>query len=369
MICNIIFKFAVEFFHCQMMEIISKYDISEFETAVRSAERIAVTAHMRPDGDAVGSCTALYHCIKDMGRQAVIVLPDKAPGYLSFITETIGRGDLVSHEDDPAGAQAAISGCDLLFSLDYNAFHRTGKMEPLLDASKARKILIDHHLNPSRELFDLAFSETQVSSTAEYLFYILMGTGAYSGGAESLPADAATALMTGMTTDTNNFANSVFPSTLRMASALLEAGVDRDMIITHLYNEYREERIRLLGKLLSEGLRITDDGVGYIVLSKKMMDRYGLQEGETEGFVNIPLSIGKVKMSCFFKEDEDRIRVSIRSKRGISANRCATLYFHGGGHEQAAGGRLSIPDDVASVDDVAAYAEKVTGEFMKSQQR
>ena len=150
-----------------------------------------------------------------------------------------------------------------------------------------------------------------------------------------------------------------------MASSLLEAGTDRDSIISHLYQEYREERIRLLGELLSEKMTITDCGVAYIVLDKETMNKYNLQEGETEGFVNIPLSIGKVRMSCLFKEDPDRIRVSVRSKKGISANLCARQYFHGGGHEMAAGGRLDIPDDVKSISEVAEYAKRVTTEFLE----
>ena len=104
-----------------------------------------------------------------------------------------------------------------------------------------------------------------------------------------------------------------------------------------------------------------------MILDRKTIEKYGLKEGDTEGFVNIPLGIGRVKISCFFKEDEDRIRVSLRSKRGISANRCAALYFNGGGHEQAAGGRLAVPEDIGSIGEVAAYAEKVMHEFMVRQ--
>ncbi|MBO8482843.1 MAG: bifunctional oligoribonuclease/PAP phosphatase NrnA [Bacteroidetes bacterium] len=349
------------------MDIISQSDISKLERFIEDAQKIAITAHMRPDGDAVGSCAALFHCLGDMGKDAVIVLPDASPDYLGFITEAVGSRHLTDFESDGQGARDALAGCDLIFCLDYNAFHRTGKMEQALSGHHAVKILVDHHLNPARECFDLVFSETEVSSTAEYLYNILLMTSRYGHDAGKLPEQAATALMTGMTTDTNNFANSVFPSTLRMASSLLEAGVDRDFIISRLYNEYSEGRIRLMGELLSKRLEITPDGVAYMILDRKTIEKYGLKEGDTEGFVNIPLGIGRVKISCFFKEDEDRIRVSLRSKRGISANRCAALYFNGGGHEQAAGGRLAVPEDIGSIGEVAAYAEKVMHEFMVRQ--
>lgn len=352
------------------MKDIDQSKIQALESAIRHADNISITAHMRPDGDAVGSCIALYHCISACrGKAPAIVLPDGCPEYLEFLSRTVRPGHLLAYDTETEAAKKTITDSDLIFSLDYNAFHRAGDMEPLLSGSDAVKILIDHHLNPDTGLFTTAFSETEISSTAEYLYQILMRMEMFAGDPARLPADAATALMTGMTTDTNNFANSVYPSTLRMASALLEAGVDRDMIIGHLYNEYREERIRLLGELLSSRLVITPDGVAITVLDKETMDRYSLREGETEGFVNVPLSIGKVRMSCFFKEDKDRIRVSIRSKRGISANRCAAVYFHGGGHEQAAGGRLAVPDDVEGIGQVESYARKVTSEFMNAKSK
>jgi phosphoesterase RecJ-like protein len=183
------------------------------------------------------------------------------------------------------------------------------------------------------------------------------------GDAKALPAEAATAIMTGMTTDTNNFMNSTYPSTLRMASSLLEAGVDRDMIIQNIYNSFKETRIRLQGHVLKDLMHITEDGVAYIILDKKAMSQYDVREGDTEGFVNIPLTIEKVRMSIFAKEDAGYARISIRSKKGISANTCSRLHFNGGGHENAAGGRLYFPSDIADINQTGEYIEKVTHEF------
>jgi phosphoesterase RecJ-like protein len=170
--------------------------------------------------------------------------------------------------------------------------------------------------------------------------------------------------MTGMTTDTNNFANSVFPSTLRMASELIEAGVDRELIISNLYNQHKESRMRLMGVVLKDLMKITPDGVAYIILNKEILKEYHIEDGDTEGFVNLPLSIAKVKMSIMLKEDGDKVRVSIRSKRGISANRCSKLHFNGGGHENAAGGRLYMPRDIKNIEDAASYIEEHTHTFM-----
>jgi phosphoesterase RecJ-like protein len=167
-----------------------------------------------------------------------------------------------------------------------------------------------------------------------------------------------------MTTDTNNFGNSVYPSTLQMASSLLGAGVDRDRIISLIYNRFNENRLRLMGHMMKDLLTITPDGVAYIVLDRRTQLEYNVSEGDTEGFVNMPLSIEKVKMSILLKEDEGKVRVSVRSKKGTSANRCAGKYFNGGGHENAAGGRLSIPGDLDSISQAAEYIEKHTHTFM-----
>ena len=189
-----------------------------------------------------------------------------------------------------------------------------------------------------------------------------MAMPAIEADASRLPAEAAISLMTGMTTDTNNFANSVYPSTLIMASTLLAAGVNRDMILEKLYNQHSENRLRLMGHMMKDLLTLTPDGAAYIVLDKQTQEAYNVQEGDTEGFVNMPLSIADVRMSILIKEDTDRLRVSIRSKKGTSANGCARMYFNGGGHENAAGGRLEIP-----VTEAAAYIEKHVHDFFKKQ--
>ena len=219
-------------------------------------------------------------------------------------------------------------------------------------------MLFDHHLSPDRAAFDLVFSRTEVSSACEVLFDTLLALPDIAGDAGKLPAACTYALMTGMTTDTNNFANSVFPGTLRMASALLAAGTDRDDILARLYNRYRENRFRLMGYLLSEVLQITPEGVAYMILRKEDQLRFNMRQGETEGFVNLPLGIDRVRMSLFLTEQEDHFRVSVRSKKGTSANRMAASRFHGGGHELAAGGKLYFPADIPGPDDAQAYILK-----------
>ncbi len=351
------------------MKDINPGNISTLESMIERAENPCIVTHMKPDGDATGSAVAMYCFLKDRNKNPKIVLNDRYPSYLSFLISEDMSGDIIIHEDNPAEADKTIEESDLIICLDFNAFHRTDSLEEVLTLAKGRKILIDHHLNPSRDVFDLCFSETQVSSASELLYHILIRTSSAEGDARRLGRQCAEALMTGMTTDTNNFANSVFPTTLHMASDLLETGVDRDAILNNLYNQHSENRLRLMGHMMKDLLKITDDGVAYIVLDKETQNKYNVAEGDTEGFVNMPLSIAAVRMSILAKEDTDRIRISIRSKRGTSANMCARRFFNGGGHENAAGGRLHVPGDVKGIDAVADYIEEKTHIFFNDEEK
>ncbi len=350
------------------MTTFSPASIIDLHARLSSASRPVIVTHMKPDGDAMGSSLGMYHTIKQIySLQAKIALANPAPGYLDFLISGDPAEHIYIHEDRPKETEEVIQDSDLIICLDFNAFHRTDTLCDILESSTADKILIDHHLSPDIEKFSLIFSQQEISSASELLFHILLQLPAMEGKASKLPIEAATALLTGMTTDTNNFANSVYPSTFEMASQLIEAGVDRNMIISKLYNRSKESRLRLQGHILKDLMKITDDGVAYVVLDKKTMNEYNVEEGDTEGFVNIPLTIDNVLMSIFIKEDNGFARVSIRSKQGTSANMCSRTYFNGGGHENAAGGRLYMPGDIASIHDAGEYIEKHTHIFMNKE--
>ncbi len=364
--CNIICNFAIEKKLMQMRDI-NSHNIIRFNSLLSDASDIVITTHMKPDGDALGSSLAMYGFLRSAGKESKVVLPDRTPANLNFLITEKNSKDIIIYEENPSEAENAISGADLIICLDFNAFHRTDLLENALSSSKAAKVLIDHHLNPDRDKFDVSFSEIQVSSASELLYHILMAMPQTDGDAGRLPEESLNALMTGMTTDTNNFANSVFPGTLQMASGLLAAGADRDMVLSNLYNMFGESRLRLLGHMMKDLLKITDDGVAYIVLDKETLQKYNVTEGDTEGFVNMPLSIKDVRMSILVKEDEGKARVSIRSKKGTSANRCAMRHFNGGGHENAAGGKLRIPQDIMNIGMAGEYIETHTNGFFNDE--
>lgn len=370
------------------MDCIPQDSLIKLQALIDGASRVSVLGHTHPDGDALGCTGALTLFLRDScGKDAVLVLPDPPPDNLRFILPS--SCPLLCGDTEPEAAAARLGESDLIFLLDCNGFSRTEALEPYLTASTARKVLIDHHLNPQRESFDLVFSTPDISSASELLYWVLKalddlppmpkgnapeGTSAFSsvtGGASpsAISAGASavavgTCLLAGMTTDTNNFANSVYPSTFRMASELIAAGVDRDALLQRLYNSYRENRVRLFGHMQERELRILGDAA-CMILTKELQQRFDVREGETEGLVNVPLTIADVRLSIFLKEDDGHFRVSIRSRKGTSAQQLALQYFHGGGHENAAGGKLFIGEDIPCAADAAAYVDNALKSFLR----
>ena len=336
--------------------------IHKLDALIGDSSEVLIVTHTRPDGDAIGSSTALASYLRECrGKTARVVLPNPAQASLEFLTEGL---EVIDWSIEPEAAESVIRESDLIFCLDAPGFHRTDALEDALAAAGGKKVLIDHHPGPAEEQFCLVFSQTQVSSASELLYQILMGLPDIGGNASRLPEGCARSLMCGMTTDTNNFANSVFPSTLEMASQLLAAGVDRDEILSHIYQSFGENRVRLIGYLLYEKLRICSNGLAYMILTREEKSRFGYREGDGEGIVNMPLAVESVRMSLLLSEDDGFFRVSIRSKRGVSANACARKAFNGGGHEQASGGRLYLGRDIASGGELGEYIERNCAEFL-----
>ena len=324
--------------------------------------RIGLTVHIHPDGDALGSSVALMRYLRGFrGKEVLLFLPDDFPGNLGFIA---GEERYIVASASPEEASARLASCDLLVCLDHNSPGRTGVLEAALRSSSAPKVLIDHHLDPEADFYDLVFSDTGVSSTCELLYDILSAMPDISA-AGKFPVELGTPLMAGMTTDTNNFANSVFPGTFRMASALLAAGVDRDGILFMLYNQYGENRFRAMGCFLGEKLKLLPGGIAYAVFYRRDEERFSLADGDTEGFVNMPLGIAGVRMSIFLKEDDGFFRVSVRSTGDCPSSEFARRFFHGGGHFHASGGRLHFPEDIASPSSAETYIETSAARFLQ----
>ena len=333
--------------------------MTELEKVISGARQICLVSHTHPDGDALGSVVGLgSYLIESKGKSVKCILPTAPADNLMFM---VPEGFPLSiAEDDTPAALDIIKGCDLLMVLDCSGLSRTDFLEEHLRKSTAFKVLMDHHVSPETGDFGMVFSKTEISSACELIYWILRDM---EGG--TLPQATRTALLAGMTTDTNNFANSVFPSTFAMASELIEAGTDRDYILSAIYQQYRENRIRLMGWMQSSNMVVLPCGAAYMILDADTQKRFDYKEGDSEGLVNIPLGIAGVKLSVMLKQTENGFRVSIRSRRGTSARDLAVRSFHGGGHENASGGKLDFGTDIANAGAASAYVEQAIKEYLK----
>ncbi len=337
---------------------------------IHQSTKIGIFTHINPDGDALGSTLGMAGYLSQIGKEYRIFLPSEPGESLLFmIPQQLRESIFTWHDNRAETLEALVKECDLLVGMDFNTPDRIGGYAPLLIGSKAHKILIDHHIGPATEYFDKIYSTPETSSTCELAYELLKTMPEIDGDVSRMTELTRESLLTGMTTDTNNFANSTTPGTFRMASELIAAGTDREKIIQNLYFCYPERRIKAQGYILDNLLNITGDGVAYIILDRRIQRRLHLKEGDTEGFVNIPLAIKDVRMSILLKREtkSNRIRVSVRSKKGTSARDFAMKYYHGGGHEQASGGRLMIGEDIRTMLEVKKYVEKSIREFCKEQ--
>ncbi len=339
-------------------------DIKGLRTLIENSVNIVIVGHHNPDGDSVGSATAAARAIRhNFGKRSAIIFPSAFPGFLSFLAEgTAGEGAGTvmvwgdGHDNEIAGV---IGAADLILCIDFNTLKRTESLEPLIRGSAAHKVMIDHHLNPDSALFDFVFSRTEVSSACEVLFDTLRGMGC------EIDLPTATSLYTGMMTDTNNYANSLYPSTLRMSAFLIEAGVDKESIQMAVLSSHTEQRMRLMGYVLSEKMVVLPElRAAYITLSDGEKERFAFRKGDSEGFVNLPLNIADVDISAFFSQENGLTKVSLRSKGEVSVNDLANRFFNGGGHRNAAGGRISVP-----LAGIPEYFEKSLKSFLSDNKK
>ncbi len=308
-------------------------------------KKIVVVTHTNPDGDAIGSSLAWRRILEKQGHDVHCVVPNRYPYFLDWMAD-ISKIEVFKEDADGKIAEF-IHEADLIFCLDFNLISRLEGLGASIEANKsARRILIDHHLDPPAE-FDLVFSYPRECSTS-YIVYELISQYA---GCEMFDYPIAESLYVGIMTDTGNFSYSNLSADLfRAVARLVEQGIDIPFINTAVYNGFSESRVRLLGYALNDNMTILRDyGVGFITLRESELRRYRFQQGDSEGFVNYPLSIKGIRMSAMFLETKQFIRVSLRSRGEVDVNRFARKYFGGGGHRNAAGGK-SFVDMTATVE-------------------
>lgn len=309
-----------------------------------------ITAHRGPDGDAIGSALALWNHLREQGVDSRVVMPDHYPAFLHWLP---GHKEVLLHETEGERVAAAVAEANVIFCLDYNELSRTGALAPLLEASPAPKVMIDHHQHPA-DFAAITWSDTARCSTAELVY----GWIEARGEADRISAATGACLYTGIMTDSGSFRfPSVTPSTHRIAARLIEAGVDHAVIHSRVYDTNQVHRMRLVGYALSEKLRVWPEyHTALIALSQEELRRFHYRSGDTEGLVNQALSIEGVNFAAFIHESHDgRIKLSLRSRGTFSVREVAAAHFNGGGHHNASGGAV----DGATLEEVTAQFESL----------
>jgi phosphoesterase RecJ-like protein len=316
-----------------MSRILTPEQIDTSQRLILNANRIVVTTHKSPDGDAIGSAMAMHHFLRSLGKKPTTILPDAAPDFLHWVTD---YNECVIAEEDAVKAATHIAEADLIFSLDYNHLPRTGdSVSAMLEKSTAPFILIDHHQQPG-EFPVVTYSDTSACSTCEMVFRFIE----QCGWIGHLNLDIAACIYLGIMTDSGSFRfHSVSHDTHRIAGELIALGLDHAEIHRNVYDTNLMDKLKLIGSALSEKLVVMPEhSTAFISLDKEELKRYNYRQGDTEGLVNQALSIRGVKMAAFFREGNNEIKASFRSKGTFDVNTFSRSHWQGGGHINAAGG-------------------------------
>jgi bifunctional oligoribonuclease and PAP phosphatase NrnA len=313
------------------------FNIDHFNAILAEKPEIVVTTHINPDGDAMGSLLGLYQYFKKLGYTITAITPNEYPEFLHWLP---GNNEVIDYSKNKKNANRIIANCGLLFQLDYNDIVRCGDMKEPITNSAAYKVMIDHH--PDHQLKNqFMISSTEVSSTSELIFEFISRL----PGFEIMDQEIAECIYTGIMTDTGCFNfNSSRPRTFEIVSQLLKFGIRKDEIYRQVYDNFSEHRMRLLGYCLNDKMQVFPEyNTAIISLSQEEQDRFKFVTGDSEGFVNYPLSIKGICFSALFTERKDKVRISFRSHGNFAVNSFSEKYFGGGGHLNAAGGESNLP--------------------------
>ena len=325
-----------------------------FDAVIQSPKRIVLACHVNPDGDAIGSVLAMSEFLKRKGHVVNMVVANDFPGFLHWMP---GAEDFLVFEQNAEACKQVIAEAECIMMLDFNNLSRGGILHNEIGKTRCPRILIDHHRDPDLNQFLCAYTETCVSSASEIVTEIILHY-----GEDQFTESIATNLLVGIMTDTGSFAHSIYhPRTFELCAMLVRYSIPYTVIHQRVYDTMSENRLRLLGFSINNRMEVLDEyATAIIALSKSDLDSFNYLPGDTEGVVNFPLSMDKIKMSVLVTERDDQIRLSFRSKGDFSVHELANKYFKGGGHTNAAGGTLNC-----SFEEAIAKLKAVLPEYQK----
>ena len=293
---------------------------------IKDSNHIVLASHINPDGDALGSSLSLYPILKEMGKKVTIFNATKPlPMYLDFLPNFDKVTDKLPKN------------YDLLVSFDSGSFDRLGIEEkpPFL-------INIDHHISNTK-YGDINIIDSKAASTSQVVYNMLKANNV------QIPASSAICIYTALVTDTGSFQyESVNDKVFEMAADLVRCGVKPAFVAKMLFQRDRLSRLRLLAKAY-ETIELTCDGkVAFVEVTKEMMEITGAIKDDTDTIVNSVRAIASVEVACMLREDDDGIKISLRSKNYADVSKVAIKYG-GGGHIRAAGATIKDEFDFKKV--------------------
>lgn len=343
------------------LEILSEADICKLRELISNTQNIVICGHKSPDGDAIGSSLAWADYLSQQGKSPVVIMPDAYPDFLQWLP---GTEKILRYDKKPDEVAEAFNKADLVCCLDFNSPTRTDELQEVLDNCAAPKLLIDHHLTPDIDAV-LSISHPEMSSTSELVFDIIRQLDGY----EAMTEQTAVCIYCGMMTDTGGFTyNSTRPEIFYIISQLLAKGIDKDKIYNKVYHTLSTSCMKLRSYVIYHKMHVVEKlHASYFTITKGEMRRFRFMKGDAEGLVNEPLRIKGMKLSISLREDTERpnlILVSLRSSCGFHCEPMARRFFNGGGHEDAAGGKLfcSIEEaEQTAIKAILAFKEELSG--------
>ncbi len=318
-------------------------EISEIKELLVIPKNIVIVPHHNPDGDAIGSTLALYHYLVTLGHNTTVISPNGYPEFLKWIP---GSDSIIKYNSNAKVAEDLINEADLIFTLDFNNLSRSGNLEGVLTKSNATFIMIDHHQQPD-DYAKYTYTDTGMSSTCQMVYHFIDKL----ADRDKITPEIATCIYLGIMTDTGSFRyRSTTSITHKVIADLIERGADNTDIHERIYDSNTLSRIQLKGVALNNLNVLSEYKTAYTTLSQKELDDHHFKKGDTEGFVNLGLSITGILFAAIFIENkkEGIIKISLRSKGDFSVNDFSRNHFEGGGHINAAGGKsnLSLKDTI-----------------------
>ena len=307
-------------------------DLAAVRDALARADRVVLTTHLRPDGDALGTEIAIARALQTLGKTVTVLNADPPPRNLDWLADEQPDGLLHVYESGDMAQAEAVARADVLLVVDTNAGHRLGAVERVFRQSGKPVLLLDHHPDPE-DWFDVACVRTDAAAAAEIAYDLIAGI-----DPGLVDRAVATALYVGVMTDTGSFRyGATTPRTHAVVADVLARGDLRpEPIHVALFDGRSREGLALLSASLATITTHYEGRLATLFVTQDMIRTSGAFFDETEGLINYGLSLDGVLAAVIFLELSSGVKLSFRSKGDCPINGWAAA-FGGGGHANASG--------------------------------